>query len=168
MKTDLFIGHTIILASLTLTPWLSEPSTYAADQLSGAGIPEIMGTQPSSPLEMSSVRQTPAQSTWVDEIRNSLGIYKATYPTSDFAPYLTQLDLVRAALGRGDRRAVKVEMGAFFRMLAKRDHEISDVAAEELTNFAQMVTPLEEYGISVPRSAARQYETEVPRSGSAQ
>lgn len=168
MRTDLFISHTVILASLTLTPWLSEPPTYAADQLPGAGIPEIMGTQPSAQLEMSSVQPAPAQSTWVDEIRNSLGIYKANYPASDFAPYLTKLDLVRAALGRGDRRAVKVEMGAFFRMLAKRDHGISDVAADELTNFAQMVTPLEEYGISVPRSAAGQYGTEVPRSGSAQ
>lgn len=168
MRTDLFIGRTVILATLTLTSWLLPLSTYAADQSPGSGIPEIMGTQPSAQPEMSSVRPAPAQSTWVDDIRNSLGIYKANYPASDFSPYLAKLDLVRNALGRGDRRAVKVEMGAFFRMLAKRDHGISDVAAEELTNFAQMVTPLEEYGIAVPRSAAGQYGTEVPRSGSAQ
>lgn len=168
MRTDLFISHMIILSSLTLAPWLFEPSTYAADQLSGAGIPEIVGTQPSVQPELPPVRSAPAQSTWIDEIRNSLSVYKANYPASDFAPYLTKLDLVRAALGRGDRRAVKVEMDVFFRMLAKRDHGISDVAADELTNFAQMVTPLEEYRISVPRSAAGQYGTEVPRSGSAQ
>ncbi|MGH7773617.1 MAG: hypothetical protein ACREQA_15440, partial [Candidatus Binatia bacterium] len=90
------------------------------------------------------------------------------YPTSDFAPFLTKLNLVRDAVGRGDRRAVKIEMGAFFKMLAKREHGISEVAADELTNFAQMVTPLEEYGISVPRSGAGQYGSEVPSSGSAQ
>jgi hypothetical protein len=66
----------------------------------------------------------------------------------------------------GNRRSVKTEMGAFFKMLAKRDHGISGVAADELTNFARMVTPLEEYGISVPRAGSDQYGSEVPSSGS--
>jgi hypothetical protein len=41
-------------------------------------------------------------------------------------------------------------MGNWFKMLRSRAHGINDVAADELFNFAVMVTPLEEYGISVP------------------
>jgi hypothetical protein len=35
-------------------------------------------------------------------------------------------------------------------MLRARDHGINDVAADELFNYALMVTPIQEYGISVP------------------
>ena len=63
---------------------------------------------------------------------------------------------------------VKGEMGSFFKMLATRVNGISDVAAEELTNFAQMVAPIQEYGISVPRSGSSQYGSEVPSSASSQ
>jgi hypothetical protein len=41
-------------------------------------------------------------------------------------------------------------MNKFFRMLQSRAHGINDVAADELYNFAVMVTPIQEYGISVP------------------
>ncbi|MGH9782688.1 MAG: hypothetical protein ACRD88_00755 [Terriglobia bacterium] len=156
MRAYLFIRRTVLVASLALIPWIPALSAQAADQLPGAGIPEIMEAQPASDHNAPTTVVAPAQSTWIDEISNSLGIYKVNYPTSDFAPYLIKLNLVRDAVGRGDRRAVKIEMGAFFKMLAKRDHGISEVAADELTNFAQMVTPLEEYGISVPRSGAGQ------------
>ena len=74
--------------------------------------------------------------------------------------------LVRDAVGTGNRRAVKNEMGAFFNMLLKRDHGISGVAADELINFSRMVTPIEEYGISVPKSGSDQYGSEAPGSGS--
>jgi len=72
--------------------------------------------------------------------------------------------VVGDALSRGDRRAVKVEMGAFFKMLATRSHGINEGAADELSNFAQMVTPIEEYGISVPKSGAEQYGSELSGS----
>ncbi|MER3423661.1 MAG: hypothetical protein C4293_10925 [Nitrospiraceae bacterium] len=63
---------------------------------------------------------------------------------------------------------VKVEMGGFFKMLANRDHGINEGAADGLSNFAQMVAPIQEYRISVPKSGAEQYGSEVPSSGPAQ
>ena len=91
-----------------------------------------------------------AQNTWVDEIANSLTFYKANYPTSNWDPYQQKLTTVREALGRSDQRTVKVEMGKWFKMLRNRAYGIHDVAADELFNFALMVTPIDEYGISVP------------------
>jgi hypothetical protein len=91
-----------------------------------------------------------AQTHWVDEIGNSLNFYKINYPTSNWEPYSTKLDTIRDAVNGGDQRKVKVEMGKWFKMLRARDHGINDVAADELFNFALMVTPVQEYGISVP------------------
>ena len=91
-----------------------------------------------------------AQTNWVDEIGNSLNFYKINYPTSNWEPYSTKLEIVKEAVSSGDQRKVKVEMGKWFKMLRARDHGINDVAADELFNFALMVTPIQEYGISVP------------------
>jgi hypothetical protein len=91
-----------------------------------------------------------AQANWVDEIGNSLNFYKINYPTSNWEPYSTKLETVKEAVNGGDQRKVKVEMGKWFKMLRARDHGINDVAADELFNFALMVTPIQEYGISVP------------------
>lgn len=93
-----------------------------------------------------------AQGTWADEIGNAVTFYKANYPAANWDPYLQEITLVRDALGRGDQRIVRKEMGTFFKMLRTRAHDISDVAADELYNFAVMVTPLQEYGISLPTS----------------
>ncbi len=90
------------------------------------------------------------QTTWVDEITNSLAFYKANYPTSNFEPYTQKLTRVRDALRGGNKQAVRTEMGNWFKMLRSRAHGINDVAADELFNFAVMVTPIEEYGISIP------------------
>lgn len=87
---------------------------------------------------------------WVDEIANSLTFYKTAYPTTNFDPYVEKLNLVKNALAQGDQRTVRVEMSKWFKMLRNRDHGINDVAADELLNFATMVTPIQEYGISVP------------------
>lgn len=91
-----------------------------------------------------------AASTWVDELSNSIVFYKATYPTTNFAPYEQQLSTVRDAIGKGDKAVVRKEMGAWLKMLRARAHGIHDVAADELFNFSLMVAPIEEYGISVP------------------
>lgn len=95
-----------------------------------------------------------AETTWIDEIANSVSFYKTNYPTSNWDPYSQKLGLVQEALHRGDQRTVKVEMGKLFKMLRTRDHGISDVAADELFNFALMVTPIQEYGIAVPAPAS--------------
>lgn len=94
-----------------------------------------------------------SQLNWVDDIINALGQYfKANYPNADFVPYLKHLTLVRDALGREDRRTVKVEMGAFFKSLANRSYGISGSAADELATFARVAMPVQEYGIIFPRS----------------
>ncbi len=91
-----------------------------------------------------------AAATWVDEISNSLAFYKSSYPTSNFGPYEQKLTKVREAVSSGDQKTIKMEMGAWLKMLRTRAHGINDVAADELFNFALMVTPVQEYGISVP------------------
>lgn len=95
-----------------------------------------------------------AETTWIDEIANSMSFYKTHYPASNWEPYSQKLVVVREALHRGDQGTVKVEMTRWFKMLRVRDHGISDVAADELFNFSLMVTPIQEYGISVPAPAA--------------
>jgi hypothetical protein len=97
----------------------------------------------------------PAQTNWVDVLSNSLLFYKTSYPTENWDPYEQQLTLVRGAVSRGDQRMVRVEMTKWFQMLRHRDHRITDVAADELLNFALLVTPLQEFGISVPLSSRR-------------
>ncbi len=91
-----------------------------------------------------------AEQSWVDEINNSLNFYKVTYPGSNWEPYSQRLQTVKEAVDRADTRTVKSEMGKWFKMLRARDQGIHDVAADELFNFAVMVTPIQEYGISVP------------------
>lgn len=91
-----------------------------------------------------------ADTTWVDEISNSLHFYQINYPTSNWEPYSHKLDVVKQAVTSGDQRAVKSEMGKWFKMLRAREHGINDVAADELFNFALMVTPIQDYSISVP------------------
>ena len=90
------------------------------------------------------------QTTWVDEINNSLKFSAANYPGSNWEPYQQKIGLVREAVNRGDNQTVKSEMGKWFKMLRYREGGISDVAADELYNFSLMVTPIQEYGISVP------------------
>jgi hypothetical protein len=149
MITKILSRYILFLAGITLSVLFSVPPAPAAEEPS-AGIPDIMSAPPAPTSH-------PLSAGWVDEIQNSLQTYTASYPASNFELYLKRLTLVREAVERGDRRAVKTEMSAFFKMLASRAHGINDIAAEELTNFAQMVAPMEEYGLSVPRSGASPY-----------
>lgn len=93
-----------------------------------------------------------ADTTWVDEIGNSLHVYQTNYPTSNWEPYSHKLDVVKQAVTSGDQKTVKSEMGKWFKMLRVREHGINDVAADELFNFSLLVTPIQDYGISVPTS----------------
>ena len=91
-----------------------------------------------------------AQQSWVDELNGSLNFYKISYPGANWEPYSQGLAIVKDAIGRGDTKTVKTEMGKWFKMLRTRDQGIHDVAADELFNFAVMITPIQEYGIAVP------------------
>jgi hypothetical protein len=100
--------------------------------------------------------QASADMTWADELANSLAFYKSNYPNSNWEPYARKLTVVKNALKRGDQKVVKTEMTKWFKMLRNREYGITDVAADELYNFAAIITPLQEYGISVPASGLGQ------------
>ena len=91
-----------------------------------------------------------AQQSWVDDLNGSLTFYNTSYPGANWEPYSERLAVVKDAIGRGDNKTVKTEMGKWFKMLRTREQGIHDVAADELFNFAVMITPIQEYGIAVP------------------
>jgi hypothetical protein len=153
MRTYPVIKRTLLVASLALILWGPLPLTYAADQ---SPTPEIMAEQPSIQRDTPGAEITPLQGTWVDEIRNVLGIYKESYPASNFGPYLKKLNLIGEALDLGDGRIVKIEMGSFFTMLARRAYGINAGAADELSSFTRIVMPAQEYGIIFPRNESEQ------------
>lgn len=101
-------------------------------------------------LSLGSALAQVGQGNWVDEISNSLTFYKSNYPNSNWDPLERRLAATREAVGRADQRAVRTEMNKFFKMLTTRADGINEIAADELYNFAMMVTPVQEYGISVP------------------
>ena len=84
-----------------------------------------------------------ADTTWVDEVWNMVMFEKASYPGSNFDPYLQKLDRIRTGLDREDQRIVKMETDRFLKMLADRKHGINDVAADEIYNFVLSVRPAE-------------------------
>jgi hypothetical protein len=92
---------------------------------------------------------------WADDLKHRLSTYfKKKYPSYDFTPYAQELDRVRGDIGRGDRWAIKREMGVFLKMLASRAYGLGDDAAEELTVLAQQTMPAEEFAIVYPKSTA--------------
>lgn len=150
MTNYLVIKRTLIVASLALTAWGPLPLLHAAEQPPESRIPEIMAEPPSIQGDIPGVEIPPGQAMWVNEIRNLLEIFKGNYRTSNFDPYFKKLTLVGDALSQGDRRSVKVEMGFFFQMLAKRAYGINAGAADDLSQFARTVMPAQEYGIIFP------------------
>jgi hypothetical protein len=101
-------------------------------------------------LLLATVSAAQVQTNWIDELTNSVGFYKSNYPSPGWEPYISKLSLVKEAMARGDQAQVRKEMGKWFRMLKSREHGIHDVAADELYNFALIVTPIQEFNISVP------------------
>ncbi len=101
-------------------------------------------------LSLGSSTAQVGQGNWVDELSNSLTFYKSNYPNSNWEPLEKRLAAAREAVGRADQQAVRKEMNKFFKMLATRADGVNEIAADELYNFAMMVTPVQEYGISVP------------------
>jgi hypothetical protein len=76
-----------------------------------------------------------AQPIWVDEIGPALGMYfKQKYPASNFAPCLEALDRVRVAVGQGDHRTAKIEMGLFLTMLAQQAQGLDEAADLSLSS----------------------------------
>lgn len=97
---------------------------------------------------------TGASDSWIAQIERTLEFYETKYPAANFAPYDHRLILAEKAWMVGDHQGVKSEMEKFFTMLRARAHGLNEVAAQEVFNFALMVTPLQEYGISVPPTSS--------------
>jgi hypothetical protein len=58
-----------------------------------------------------------AKTTWIDDIANSVSFYKTNYPNSNWESYSHELRVLRHAIERGDKQAVKIEMNRWFEML---------------------------------------------------
>ena len=82
-----------------------------------------------------------AAENWVDKVRNMVTFEKASYPGSDFDPYIQKLERIQAGLDREDQRIVRMETNRFLKMLAERRHGINDVAADEIYNLVLSVRP---------------------------
>lgn len=82
-----------------------------------------------------------ASETWIDDVWNMVAFEKATYPTSDFAPYFQKIDRIKAGLERGDQHVAKTETDRLLKMLLDRRHGINDVAADEIYNFVISTRP---------------------------
>ena len=151
----------VLVSALAIIPWLPLLCARGTDQPAEAGTPTQERTsaftrvEPPVRHEASGARRTPAAVTWVDDMRNSLGIYMWNHPASQLKPYLETLTLVRDAEGRGDRRMVKLEMDTYFNMLAMRAQGITEAEARDLSAVALQVTPAQAYGIVIPMSLRR-------------
>jgi hypothetical protein len=100
--------------------------------------------------------------TWADDLEHRLSTYfKQKYPSYDFTPYAEELDRVRGAITRGDRWAIKREMGVFLKMLSTRAYGLEDEAAEELIGLAQQTMPAEEFAIIYPGSMAEAHALRI-------
>jgi hypothetical protein len=103
----------------------------------------------------------PAAADWGDELLNAITFYKGAYPNSNWDPYVDQATKVRDAIDRKDEKAVKAEMNRFLKMLSNRAHEINDVAAEDLLNFALSTSltmrPIEEGSVSTAIASSEEF-----------
>ena len=107
--------------------------------------------------------ERPSQApTWADDLEHRLSTYfKKNYPSYDFRPYSEELTRVRGAVSRGDRWAIKREMGVFLKMLTSRAYGLEDDAAEELIDLAQQTMPVEEFAIIYPGLMAEAHAVRI-------
>jgi hypothetical protein len=141
-------GAVAAVATLMVVLGASNAGATNADQPRGSESPAA------------STDNSPRQANWISEIRNAVAIQKQSNPESNFGPYLKSLNAADEGLARGDKQTVRKEMSSFFQMLSKHKG-INEGSATELTNFAQMVAPVQEFGIAIPRSTADEYSTTV-------
>ena len=84
-----------------------------------------------------------AAGTWVDEIANMVNFEKAKSPSSNWDPYVKQVQNIRTGVDRGDQQIANRETDRFLKMLQERAYDLDDVTADELYNFTQSVRPLD-------------------------
>ncbi|MCS6316938.1 MAG: hypothetical protein H8K05_03995 [Nitrospira sp.] len=77
---------------------------------------------------------------------------------SVFAPYVSQLALVRTHLINGESEAVYRAMNRFMEMLQAREEGISDEAADRLFDYCYVVTPARYHDVSRHLNRLSQYQ----------
>lgn len=89
---------------------------------------------------------TPAhslQQNWVDQIAQRVQTEHDSISPQHVELYLTQLQAVRQALGRGNVNAVQVAVTDLVRMVATKQGGLSDPSAQSLLLYISQVTPAE-------------------------
>ncbi len=105
--------------------------------------------------------------TWIDDIQGAIvfykgdAYYKKEYPRADWDLYLDQVRLVQTMYAAGDGHATYLAMNRFMDMLEAREGGIPGVAANELFNFCQLVTPTQFHDVERHSGPPR---TEQPRA----
>lgn len=99
-----------------------------------------------------------AKGTWADQLWTAANYYKflarTTHTATYMDPYLEKIAKVRQGVDREDRMLVRTQMGEFFTMLRTRAHNIPTPVANQLYDLAIQLTPLEEFGVSIPEFPA--------------
>jgi hypothetical protein len=80
-----------------------------------------------------STAQAAPDFTWCDRMSALLRGFQASYPTSDFEPYVLKTASLRDATARGDKAALQTEITAVIKMV--RPSNIDEEAAVELVNY---------------------------------
>lgn len=105
--------------------------------------------------------------TWIDDIHGAIifykgdAYYKKEYPKADWDLYLDQVRLVQTTYAAGDIHATYLAMNRFMDMLEAREGGIPGVAANELFNFCNLVTPAQFHDVERHSGPPK---TEQPRA----
>lgn len=81
---------------------------------------------------------------WVDELQETLSLYRAMYPEGNWDPYLEKLLIVKVGIAQANQHLINTAMDDFLMMLRSQAHGINGVAAHALYWIAlglQPVTP---------------------------
>ncbi|MEX5215761.1 MAG: hypothetical protein AB7G48_01670 [Nitrospiraceae bacterium] len=105
--------------------------------------------------------------TWMDDLHGAIifyqgdAYYKKEYPKANWDLYLDQIRVVETKYATGDTDATYIAMNRFMDMLEAREGGIPDVAANELFNFCNLVTPTQFHDVERHSGPPK---TEQPRA----
>jgi hypothetical protein len=78
---------------------------------------------------------------WLDELRETLIIYKMFYPEGNWSPYLEKLRAVKEGITQANQQLVNTAMEEFLMMLQSQAHGINGIAAHALYWIALGLQP---------------------------
>lgn len=92
----------------------------------------------------------PAEDEWLEALSRAVRVEQTNEGPfwGTYAPYMAQLNVVRAALERQDEPATYAAMNRFMDMLEDRENGISPDRADRLFDYCYMVTPARFHDVS--------------------